>query len=373
MALPLQARPWLARAAWLVVIAGSAALLGACGGGSSTPLPEAKAAAVETCPAGDATAQLQGMVDTAKGVLELPACVFNVSAPIVVSKPLRIVGASAGVDGTIIRTTAEEGVVIDPAMRIAVTLGPNKRGWWGSVENLRIEPAVNGAGQHALVIRIRAGFFVSTWMVDRVHLGDFGGAGLYLDNSAANTDGIFTGTVRRSFIENGIKGDRIGDSVTIEGNSITNGPSRFSGPGLVGVDISTVPGAAESTIKDNNITTGGGCVWIRNGTGIGVLNNWCETAGAPASGGGLIHLANCSECTVRDNRVQTLGGAAQFAVVIDGGQLNAIDSNKLTAGKTGHIAFVNGATQNRLLGLNRFTGGGDVLSGRIVGAETGLQ
>lgn len=353
-----------------------AAWLSSCGGGtaSSVPLSEAKAAAaVEPCPQGDATAQLQAMVDGAKGIVDLPACVFNTSAPIVIGKPLRLVGAGAGVEGTIIRSTAEEAVVIDPAVRISVAMAPNKRGWWGSVENLRIEPAVHGAGKHALVIRVRTGFFVNNWMVDRVHLGDFGAQGLLLDNSANNADGIFTGLVQRSFVENGVKAVMIGDSVAFLGNVVTNGPSRFSTAGLPGFDISTVPGAAESSVERNNITTGGGCVLVRNGTGINVLANWCESAKAPASGGGLIHLSNCAECTLRDNRVQTLGGEAPFAVVIDGGRLNGIDSNKLTAGKDGHIAFTGGTAQNRLLGLNRFTGGGDVLSGRIVGAETGLQ
>lgn len=348
------------------------ALLSACGGSAaSLPLPEAKAAAVETCPTGDATAQLQGMIDSAKGALELPACVFNVSAPIVVSKPLRIVGASAGVDGTIIRTTAAEGLVIDPAIRIAVALGPNKRGWWGAVENLRIEPAVNGAGKHALVIRVRTGFFVSAWAVDRVHLGDFGEQGLYLDNTAGNADGIFTGSVTRSFIENGVKAVLIGDSVAFVGNVVTNGPSRFNTRGLAGFDISTVPGAAESTIERNNITTGGGCILVRNGTGIGVLHNWCESKTA-GEASGLIHLTGCADCTVRDNRVQTLSGDAPYALVIDGGGLNVIDSNKLNPGKAGHIAFINGASRNKLAGLNRFLGSSDPLTGKLTGAQTGL-
>lgn len=346
-----------------------------CGGGSAPPvvIPEAQAAEpVTSCPTGDATAQLQGMVDTARGELQLPACDFQTSAPIVIGKPLRLVGSGATVDGTIIRTTAAEGLVIDPAVRISVAMAPNKRGWWGSVENLRIEPAVQGAGKHALVIRVRTGFFVSAWAVDRVHLGDFGEQGLYLDNTAGNADGIFTGSVTRSFIENGVKAVLIGDSVAFVGNVVTNGPSRFNTRGLAGFDISTVPGAAESTIERNNITTGGGCILVRNGTGIGVLHNWCESKTA-GEASGLIHLTGCADCTVRDNRVQTLGGAAQFAVVIDGGQLNAIDSNKLTSGKAGHIAFTNGASQNRLVGLNRFTGGPDALTGKIVGAETGLQ
>ncbi len=351
----------------------AALALAGCGGSPSPSLvPEVQAAApVDSCPQGDATAQLQAMVDTAKGSLTLPACVFNTSAPIVISKPLRLAGASATVDGTIIRTAADEGLVIDPAVRISVAMAPNKRGWWGSVENLRVEPAVQGAGRHALVIRVRTGFFVSAWMVDRVHLGDFGAQGLYLDNSAGNADGIFTGTVTRSFIENGVKAVLIGDSITFAGNVVTNGPSRFNTQGLAGFDISTVPGAAESTIERNNITTGGGCILIRNGTGIGILHNWCESKTA-GEGSGLIQLTGCADCTVRDNRVQTLNGNAPYALVIDGGALNVIDSNKLNVGKAGHLAFVNGSSRNKLVGLNRFLGGSDPLAGQIAGAQSGL-
>lgn len=338
-----------------------------CGGGSPSPMPEAHAEPVSACPAGDATAQLQAMIDSAKGSLELPACVFNTSAPLVVSKPLRLVGSSATVDGTIIRTTADEGLVIDPAVRISVALAPNKRGWWGSVENLRIEPAVQGAGKHALVVRVRPGFFVNNWRITGNHLGDFGEQGLLLDNSAGNLDGIFTGLVSGNFIENGVKGVLIGDSVHFTNNVVTNGPSRFSKAGLPGVDIGLIGGAAEVVIRENNITTGGGCVLVRGGTGVGVLNNWCESASS-GEGLGLIQLTRCVECTVRDNRVQTLGGSAAYALALDATTLTVIDSNKLTPGTAGHIALVNGSARNKLAGLNRFAGDGDVLTGKVVGS-----
>ncbi|MDR7331774.1 hypothetical protein [Roseateles asaccharophilus] len=355
----------------LLALAAACHLAG-CGGGAAGPLPEAQAAApTDACPTGDATAQLQAMVDAARGQLELPACVFNTSAPIVIARPLRLVGAGATVDGTIIRTTAAEGLVVDPAVRISVAMAPNKRGWWGSVEQLRIEPALQGGGKHALVLRVRPGFFINNWLVDRVHLGDFGEQGLLLDNSAGNVDGIFTGLVARSFIENGVKAVLIGDSVAFSRLVVTNGPSRFSGPGLPGFDISTVDGAAESVIEWSNITTAGGCVQVRNGQGIGILHNWCESARAPA-GTGLITLANCLDCAVRENRVQTLSGEAAWALVLDGSQRTVIDSNKLNPGTAGHIAFRNGASQNKLSGLNRFYGGADVLAGKFDGAAAGL-
>lgn len=163
----------------------------------------------------------------------------------------------------------------------------------------------------------------------------------------------------------------IGDSVHIVNNVLTNGPSRFTQAGLPAVDISTVQSAAESSIRWNNMTTGGGCVVVRNGQGIGVMHNWCESAKAPA-GVGLITLTNCLDCEVTGNRVQTLSGEAAWALLLDGSQRTEIAGNKLNPGTAGHIAFKNGASQNKLIGLNRFYGSGDVLAGQITGASTGL-
>lgn len=352
-------------------------LLAACGGGGapSVPLPEAQASAVTSgCPAGDATVQLQAMVDTAKGELKLPPCVFNVSQTIVIRKPLDFVGSGANVNGTIIRSSAKVGILLEPDVTVSVgSCGPSCRGWWAYFSAFRIEPVAVGQGGldgHAMVWRIGKGRFISSSDIHRVYLGDFGGQGLLLDNEAANVDGFFTTTVSRSWIENGVRGVLIGDSMTFAGNVIPDGKSRPGQPGLPGFDISTVPGAAESVFRENNVTTSGGCFLVRDGTGLGILNNWCESAGAGAALA-LIQLNNCAECTVRDNRVQTLSGSAPFALAFDGGELNALDSNKLNLGKAGHVAFVN-TKQNKLVGLNRFIGPGDVLAGQMTGAAAGL-
>lgn len=347
-------------------------VLTACGGGGATPspIPEARAAEpVTACPVGDATEQLQAMVDSAKGELKLPACVFNVSQTIVIRKPLDFVGSGANVNGTIIRSSAKVGILLEPDVTISVAdCGPSCRGWWGYFSAFRVEPVTVGQGGpdgHAMVWRIGKGRFVSMSDVYRVYLGDFGGQALLLDNGAANANGFFTSAVSRSWIENGMRGVLIGDSMTFAGNVIPDGRSR-PGQGLPGIDISVVPGAAEIVLRENNITTTGGCVLVRNGIGIGVLNNWCEGA---SNAPGSIQLIDCSECTARDNRVQTAGGDAPYALVIDGGSANVIDSNKLGAGKLGHIALLNGAHDNKLAGLNRFDGG---LTGKITGAATGL-
>lgn len=348
-------------------------LIAACGGGAGTVLdraiPDAHAAdPVSGCPIGDATDRFQAMVDSAKnGRLDVPACTFNLSRTITIRDPLRIVCSNPTVNGTIFSSSADEAMVMDPGVRISVLLGWEKRGWEASVENCRFQPVVSGGGRHGLVWRVRTGYFISSSSIKNNHFGGFSRQGLYLDNSAGNLDGIFTTTVEKNFIENGVLGVNLGDSVHFIDNVVPDGVNK---PGLPGFDLSFVPGAAESALIRNNVTTSGGCFLIRNGTGIGLLHNWCESAGAGASVG-LLQLNNCAECTVRDNRVQTLGGNAPYALAINGGELNVIDSNKFNVGKAGHISFAN-TKQNRLTGLNRFIGEGDVLTGKILGGDSGL-
>jgi hypothetical protein len=340
--------------------------LAGCGGsgGGSSVIPEAQAVTVDSCPTGDATAQLQAIFDEAKGPVDvtLPACTFNVST-VQVSKPATITCASPAVGGTVIRYTADEGVVVDPNVVVSVAAGGwNKRGYWFSIEKCRIEPATQGGGKHDLVLRARPGFFISSSRIENNHFGGSGEQGLLMENQG-NANGIFSTRIVGNFIEGGVKGVLLGDSVQFMDNVV---PDRagLSGRGTPGFDLSFVVGAAESNLIRNNITTSGGCILIRNGTGLGILNNWCETAGAPTDGSlGLINLALCSECTIRDNRVQTLGGDAQYALALDGSTLTVIDSNKFTSGTAGNIAITNGSSA-KLVGLNRCGG----LDCKITGA-----
>lgn len=360
----------------LLSLAASLHLVG-CGGGSASPgvIPEAQAAVVvDTCPAGDEaaqTAQLQSILDTAKEVV-LPACTFNVST-LRAWRPVSIRGAGAQVDGTVIRYSSAEGVVVDPNVVVSIAAGGgaekgwNKRGYWFSMTGVRIEPSVRGGGKHPFVMRVRPGFFISTSYVAHNHFGGSGAQGIYLDNTANLQDGIFTTTFEHNFIENGVLGVNIGDSVHFIDNVVPDGANK---PGLPGFDLSYVQGAAETALVRNNVTTSGGCVIVRNGIGLVLEHNWCEPSSAPPSSlQGVITLMNCSECAVRDTRVQTLGSAVPYALVIDGGNGIALDSNKFNTGRLGHIAFVNGTYDNLLIGLNRYDGSP---KGRLIGADKGL-
>lgn len=336
-----------------------AVLLVGCGGSSSGPIATAQAAVVvDTCPSGDATAQLQSVLDTAKEIV-LPACTFNVST-LRAWRPVSIRGAGAQVDGTVIRFSGDEGLVVDPNVVVNIATGGwNKRGYWFSMTGVRIEPTAPGGGRHPFVMRVRSGFFISTSYVGHSHFGGAGAQGIYLDNTAGNTNGIFTTTFEHNFIENGVLGVNIGDSVHFIDNVVPDGAQKAGTPGF---DLSWVEGAAESEITRNNITTAAGCVLVRKGLGLLLSHVWCESPGAAIEG--AITLKNCEECAIRDSRVQTFGAAA-YALVLQGGSVE-VASNKFNKGTQGHV-LASGCRDCVLAGVNRFDG---ARQGQVTGLVT---
>lgn len=333
-----------------------------CGGGGTATIQAAPPPPASQ----DDTAMLQARLDAGQ---ELPEGEFNTSASLFVTHTNNVRGA--GTTATVIRSSAAEPLVVQPtALR--------KKGFWLSISDLSIEPAVARQGKSALVFRTLPDAPIYQWTIERVFMGDFGGPGLLLDNTSGA--GIFSGLVEKCWVANGVKGVEIGDSVRFVNNSITDGYDlrTLKSGGLPGFDLSFAPGTAKSLIVGNNITTSGGGILVRNGVGLGILNNWIEHPGVGSydipyvSPNGQIHLIGGDSCAIRDNRTQPLGKDAPYAIVIDGGHWHVIDSNELNLCKAGHIAFINGAKENRLTGFNKFFGGNDVSVGQFAGADTGL-
>lgn len=336
----------------LLLALASALFVAGCGGaGSTSIIPEAQATTViSNCPSGDATAQLQAGLDTANELI-LPDCKFAITT-LKAWRPVKIRGAGAGVDGTVIRFSGDEGLVVDPNVVVNIATGGwNKRGYWFEMTGVRIEPTAKGGGKHPFVMRVRPGFFISTSYVAHNHFGGAGAQGVYLDNTAGNVDGIFTTTFEHNFIENGVLGVNIGDSVHFLDNVVPDGAQKVGTPGF---DLSWVAGAAESTITRGNITTAAGCIVVRNGMGVRIEHVWCESAGAPKDEQGTITLKNCEECIVRDSRIQTFG-TAPYALALVGGAVE-VSSTKFNKGAQGHILSSN-CRDCGLTGLNRFDGG----------------
>ncbi len=367
-----------------ILAALAASVLIACGGGApSLPIPEAQASAPDTgCPTGDATKQLQGMIDKAEGDFRPPPCPFYVSETIVIRKPLFVSGAGATVKGTRIISSAKVGVLVEPDITISVAdCGPSCRGWWATFENFRIEPAKvgqGGPGGHAMVLRIAPGRFISTTTIDRVYFGDFGGQGLVFDNSAGNKDGFFTTTVRRSWIENGVKGVLVGDSITFEDNVLPDGVSLRPVGGFPCFDLTTVPGSRQVHINRNSCTTSGGGVVIRNASQVTITNNWFEhpsVYGSPYKGGpGLLHLINVSGSTITNNTTNLGNSNAKYALLIEGGADNYVGPmNDWSLGSEGHIGLTGGTAGNAIDPNQRCREtAGYTRNCRVTGADTGL-
>lgn len=343
----------------------AAVLIGCGGGGGTAPsiVSEAQAVVVvDACPPGDATAQLQGALDTAQEII-LPACQFNVTT-LKASRPVNIRGAGRHIGGTAIVFSGEEGLVADPGVVVDIKHGDwSTRGYGFQMTGVRIRPLVPGGGKHPFVMRTRPGFFISASYVAHNHFGGAGAQGVFLDNVECNKDGIFTTTFEDNFVENGFLAKCIGDSVHFIDNVV---PDGFIKTGLPGYDLSWVEGAAESEITRGNITTAAGCIVTRNGLGLTLNHVWCESGGAPAGEQGAITMKNCVECTVLDTRVQPSGGAPYSLSVVGGAVMN-VTSSKLGKGTQGHILFVN--SREPALHLNRFDGG---RVGKIDGADASI-
>lgn len=352
--------------AFLIALAG-------CGGGSGSPaaiVPEAHADPVSACPTGDSTVQVKSMFEAAQrtGSLELPACTFDVSETLVISRPLTI--TSAGTRATVIRSSAPIGILVEPAAALS-------QGWWLDISRLRIEPKTVGQGQAALVLRATSNAFISQATLDRLYLGDFGGPGLVFDNDVKNPNGIFSVKVTNSWIANGWKGRYIGDNIAFIGNTLTDGLSKRANKAgaLPGIDITMVPGARGPFLFFNSISTSGGGIVADGTSGLKAIGNFFEyqaAYGVPFDKqlAGLVQISNASSVAFRDNVLNPQTSGARYALALVNVTGSVLDSNEFSgAGVEADIGLLGGSARNKLVGVNVFQGG---LTGRIAGDSTGL-
>jgi len=308
------------------------------------------------------------MIESAAGSLELPACTFDVSGTLVISKPITLIGS--GTRATVIRSSAPIGVLVQPAAAIS-------QGWWVDISRLRIEPKTVGQGQSALVLRSTASTFISQASLDRIYLGDFGGQGLVLDNSAANPNGIFSVKVLHSWISNGVKGIKIGDNIAFTGNTLTDGLSKRANKAgaLPGFDLTMVPGARGPFLFFNSISTSGGGIVADGTNGLKAIGNFFEYQGFygvpfETQVAGLVQISNSHSVSFRDNVFNPQNSGARFSLALNNVSLSVLDSNEFSGpGAEGDIAFIGTSARNKLTGLNVFQGD---TNGKILNAATGL-
>lgn len=340
--------------------------LSACGGGGGA-LPDAHAQQPAGSAPIDSTANIQAMLDA--GVAQLPAGNFYVAAPLVIKRQVHLSGQGQGV--TVIWSTAAEGIVV----------APESANRFSRFHDFSILPVTPRAGKSAFVVRLAKGGFFSNWVIERVEFGNFGGPGAVFDNSVGNENGIFSGTFGpRNWVSGGVQLIQVGDSVDIEGNTITAEGSATGGgmdtTGWPGIEASGRNAARKLVIKGNNVTASGGCIFLHDVAGPVVEGNICEHPthlGLPYTSQqpGFLQFTNVTGARVVGNSVN-LNGLASYGIALTGGALNSLADNDIGPGTQAHVAFLGTSSRNKLSGLNTYRYQPDETVGRITGAATGL-
>lgn len=269
----------------------------------------------------DDTIALQTAITACEGVcgLFIPAGTYKTTSTLIITKRIHLFGENPM--HSTIKSSAAEAVRIAPTLGVANT--------FTYLHDFGIVPSTAGGGTNGLVLRLAAAggsfCFFSNFMIERLYIGDFGGYGMNFDNGVANADGFFTGTVRRCWITNGLILNRIGDSINIEQNTITDGESIRTnlGGGRVGILYTGLSGARQVVLNSNNITTSGGAIVALNCEQLRIENNQIEHPsyyylpyyGSSASYGAMIYLNNSYAAVVRGN---TLGTGSITTTVITG-------------------------------------------------------
>jgi hypothetical protein len=273
--------------------------------------------------------------------LYLPSGTYLVAQTLLVEKRLRIFG-----DG--MRTSK----IIYSGTSVALRIKPSSSSdsTFYKLHELSIEPSVIGGGTYGIEIELISGSYFSNWEISRVYIGDFGNYGLSFNNDIGNANGFFTGTIRRSWVTNGIKGTNIGDSITISENTITGKN--------IGINFTHLSGARQVVIKENNITTSGGVISLTKADQPAILNNQLEhqtyLGDYTGVSGGFIYLKDVTAAEISGNTISPAGVstamvAAQYALLFDGtSSLCVISCNTISRGETYHLGFT-AATANNIV------------------------
>lgn len=144
------------------------------------------------------------------------------------------------------------------------------------IRDIAVRPCVDGQGANGIEVNLAPNAYYAYFRYTRLHIGSFGGYGLWLNNTVNNLDGFFNGSVSESFILNGIKGTKVGDSLTF---------SDVTVHGENNVDLTSVPGARLIIFERGQITTKNGFLVLTDIGGFRANNVWMEHPsylGAPA-------------------------------------------------------------------------------------------
>ncbi|AHG47899.1 hypothetical protein RLEG12_18665 [Rhizobium leguminosarum bv. trifolii CB782] len=184
------------------------------------------------------------------------------------------------------------------------------------IENLTFYPAAANTISHGMIFSQTAGpGYMSNFRIDGVIMNlslPFTTTSIYLENNMASPDGFFTGVIQNCLCTTGtyagIAGTNIGDSIIIRKNVVNNGLG-------VAIRLSSVAGARQVVIEDNNLTSRNGQIYLVALGQCSIFRNWMEhpaylgefVGGATVKA--QVTLENCYMCDV--SYCTIVGGSGQ--------------------------------------------------------------
>lgn len=186
-----------------------------------------------------------------------------------------------------------------------------------------------------------------------VEIGDVLRRSLEFNNNVKNLDGFFTGVVERCWINSGIHGTYMGDSLTIQHNTITGRNC--------GIEVIGLSGAQQMAIHDNNITTNGGALALINVEQPQITINQLEHPGYSSRYTGIydpfIHLSGCFKPYLHRNTINPDNRSGDYAnsvlpsstittdngttkTVLSGNDMNKARLYHVNSGVTGAVVYL---------------------------------
>lgn len=318
----------------------------------------------------DDTAAIQASVNWAQangGAWHLPASKAHYYTTAKINQTARLTATGDGRYSSVIESeSVDDGWLVTPPFA-----GLSNTGY--IFQDFGIVPRVADGGTCALRIGLQdatgpAVCFFADAVIQRMLLGQFDTAGLFLDNIVANVDGFFTTQVLQNTIINGLLGTNVGDSLTFSYNKIYGKN--------VGLQMTGVAGARQMIIQENNITTHGGLIALIGVEEPTLKDNQLEHPGYLSGYTGVfdagVVLHNCFKPEIISNTINANNGAATAplnpglpttTIALSGTTSGAyFENNDIQKATTFHINIGNIGVTNTYIGeFNTYYGAAPVI------------
>jgi hypothetical protein len=267
----------------------------------------------------DDTTALQNALN-AGGALYIPrpSVNYKITSPVTQTKLMTVIGDGGGSLINAVFSTTQNGAWKIALGSDAVRYGCLLQGFAITCNN---SPAIyidqTYAGSPAN--------FLAKWKFDQLILTNSAGGYSFVINNTAN-DGFFCNKISNSYFLGGLNLVNIGDSNTIDNNTIT-------GSGT-GINITQQSGAANTSIRENNITNTGSAIYISGALNVFIEKNQIENT-APASmyGNLITTVGGITNIVIRQNNLN--GHSLLNALIgMDSVSHGVIDENTLEGGLT---------------------------------------